>query len=69
MAIDRWNLCQAASVQESRTLLSHDMGMSPRPVAVYLQNLFCNLLNVTVVYPFRNKAFIDAVWSTMHAKR
>ncbi len=68
-AQERWDVCSAAAATsggEGRrsTLVSFDWGRSPRPLTVYLQNLLCPLLNVTVRYPFAHEKFQRAMWST-----
>jgi len=62
-AADRWNLC-ANSV--SKTIASFDSGMFSRPLDVYLQNLFCSILGVRILYPFRGLDFQLKSWGTGH---
>jgi hypothetical protein len=38
-------------------------------VEAYLQSTICALLNVTVLYPFRNPALLDAIRNTAHPAR
>lgn len=66
VARERWDLCSAAAAMrgdgDRDTLLSFDSGRGPRPLAVYLQNLLCPLLGVTVRYPFAQESFQRELW-------
>lgn len=71
IATERWKLCHAiasssfsSSQIKQPALLSFDSGLQPRPLDVYFQNLFCNILNVTVLYPFHSTAFQQALWGS-----
>jgi hypothetical protein len=51
--------------------MSFDVGVSStgRALHVYLQNFFCALMNVAVVYPFAYLAFQRNLMSGIHPTR
>ena len=59
----------SSSQFSSRILLSHETGMTYRPIHIYFQNLFCHLLHVTIIYPFNDEDFQYALYSTQYARR
>eukprot|EP01032_Pedospumella_encystans_P010486 gene10486-12250_t len=66
IAVERFHICQSAAALPSRTLVSFDAGLNLRPVKVSLQNVFCDMLNVTVVYPFGGAVMQKALFNTHH---
>ena len=69
IAVERYHICQSAAALPSRTLISFDAGLDPRPVKVSLQNVFCDMLNVTVLYPFGGAAMQKALFNAHHPTR
>ena len=59
----------SSSQFSSHILLSHETGMSYRPIHIYFQNLFCHLLHVTIISPFNDEDFQYALYSTQYARR
>ena len=69
IAVERFHICQSAAALPSRTLVSFDAGLDPRPVKISLQNVFCDMLNVTVLYPFGGTVMQKALFNTHHPTR
>lgn len=69
MMVERFWICDTAASLPSRTLLSFDSGLDPRPAKVAIQNMFCSMMNVTVVYPFQDERFQAALGATDHPTR
>lgn len=53
IAVERWELCEVAK-RNNATLLAFDNGLKFRPIKTYFQNLFCELAQVNVIYPYAN---------------
>lgn len=56
-------MCTAAASLESKVLVAFDSAHKPRPLEVYLQNLFCAMMNVSVHYPLSSEGFQKALSS------
>ena len=61
ITIREWNYCMKNKLSNT-TIISLNAGIIDNYYEIYLQNLFCNYLNVKIIYIYKNTHFLDYVW-------
>lgn len=74
IAAEKWSVCEAASSLSNKesnkrhTLIASNTGLDLKPIETYLLNMFCGILNVTVLYPFNDQNFQTILWNAPYPK-